>query len=324
MKKILVFLALFVSYNGFAQNEPWDPHWTKWIYGAMYMSSGSQIRLSYLKDTLLLGQNCQVLKREVIEYDYWAKTYSYKIWTNEVTYYKLGVAYIFNENKNKFDTLYYFSAKINDKYNITSKLSGGGADRGYAVVVDTGNVKIDSQKLKWLAVDYNFIRRGDSYILRDTIIERIGATECYYLPWDGINGQTDGNQGGKLMCCEDWTFGVFSNYGGKGVFSNNGKGCEFDFKLGIPAKELNLLSIYPNPADLEFSINLKNNQVDHSISIYTASGQIVKSIKSNATSDEIKINTLSWSNGLYLVMISNKFGTQKGKVLINHPNSICP
>jgi len=322
MKKILVVLAILLSYNGFAQYEQWDPQWTKWIYGAGYMSSGAQIRLSYLKDTLLLGQNCQILKREVINYDYWSKTYSYEVWTNEVTYYKSGVAYIFNEYKNKFDTLYYFSAKINDKYNITSKLSLEG-DVGYATVVGTGNIKIDSRELKWQAVDYHLQRRGYNYTLRDTIIERIGATELYYLPWDEINGFLDGNQGGSLMCCEDWTFGSYLNYG-KGVFSNNGKGCEFDFKLGIPAKEANLLTLYPSPADQEFSINLENKQVDHSISIYTTSGQLVKSIESNAAIDKIKINTSSWRNGLYVVMIKNRSGTQKEKVIVYHPNSNRP
>jgi hypothetical protein len=89
-------------------------------------------------------------------------------------------------------------------------------------------------------------------------------------------------------------------------------------------KESNLLNVYPNPADMEFSINLKNNQVDQSISIYTASGQLVKSIESNTSNDKITINTSSWKNGLYIVMIINKAGTQKEKVLVNHQNSSCP
>jgi hypothetical protein len=316
MKKILVILAMLLSFNGFAQYDPWDPQWTKWIYGAGYISSGAQIRLSYLKDTLLLGQSCQILKREVIRYDYWSKTYSYDVWTNEVTYYKSGVAYIFNGNKNKFDTLYYFSANINDRYSITSKR---GADHGYAVVVDTGSVKIDSRKLKWQAVDYHLQTQGSGYTLRDTIVERIGSTECYYLPWDEINGMLDFNEGGPLICCEDWTFGSYLNYG-KGVFSNNGTGCEFDFKLGISAKKSNLLTLYPNPSDLEFSINFKNKLVNHSISIYSTSGQLIKSIESKTTNDKIKINTSSWRNGLYVVTISNKFGSQKEKVFVKHPN----
>ena len=319
MKKILVILTILLSYNGFAQYEPWDPQWTKWIYGAGYMGSSAQIRLSYLKDTLLLGQNCQILKREVINYDNWSHSYSYDVWTNEVTYYKSGVAYLFNKYKNKFDTLYYFSANINDRYSITSNEE----HHGFAVVVDTGSVKTVSQKLKWQAVDYHLQTKGSVYTLRDTIIERIGATELYYKPWDVINGFLDGNEGGPLICCEAGRFGTYSNYG-KGVFSNNGEGCEFDFKLGIPVKESNLLNLFPNPADLEFSINLKNKQVDHSISIYTTSGQLVKLIESNTSNDKIKINTSSWKNGLYIVMIKNKAGTQKEKVFVNHQNSSCP
>jgi hypothetical protein len=87
------------------------------------------------------------------------------------------------------------------------------------------------------------------------------------LPWDFINGMVDGNQGGSLKCFHDSLIGIYNNY--------NSGDCKFDISLGIPIIESNLVNIFPNPADKKFSITLKNNQVDNSILIYSASGQII-------------------------------------------------
>jgi len=308
MKKILVVFILFMSYNGFSQS--WNPKSAYWIYTAVYYGAYADIRLSYLRDTLIDGHDCQILKRDAIFYSHFDKTYSYRVWENEVTYYNSGVTYILNDNK--FDTLYYFSAHINDKYRITSKLSWPAGDSAYAIVVDTGHVFVNSSKLKWLAVDYHFQHMGSNYKLRDIIIEKIGATKYYYLPWDFINGMVDGNEGGSLKCYHDSLIGVYNS----DYYSGD---CKFDISLGVPSIETNLVSVFPNPADMEFTITLKNNRVDHSIFIYTVSGQIVKSIKSDFSNEKIRINTSTWSNGVYLLVISNKFGLQKEKVIITHP-----
>jgi len=298
-----------ISINGFSQS--WNPKSAYWIYGAGYMSSSADIRLSYLRDTLIKGQNCQIIKKDVIHYDYINKKYSYNVWDNEVTYFNSGVTYILNNDK--FDTLYFFSAKKNDKYKITSKLSWHSGDSAYAVVVDTGQILINSFKLKWLAIDYNFKLGSSNYKLRDTIIEKIGATKYYYLPWDFINGMVDGNQGGSLKCFHDSLIGIYNNY--------NSGDCNFDISLGIPIIESILVNIFPIPADKKISITLKNKQVDNSILIYSASGQIIESIKSNFDKNEIIINTSSWRDGIYLLVIKNKFGLQKEKIIITHPNT---
>jgi len=308
MKKILTIFILYLSFNGFTQS--WNPKSAYWIYSASYVQSYADIRLSYLRDTLIDGHDCQILKKDVLHYDYFSKTYSYQVWDNEVTYYNSGVTYILNDNK--FDTLYYFSANINDKYKLTNKLSWWPEDNAYAIVVDTGHLFINSSKLKWLAVDYNFQHMGSNYKSRDTIIEKIGATKYYYLPWDAVNGMGDGNEGGSLKCYHDSLIGVYNN-------DKNTGDCKFDISLGVPSIETNLVSVFPNPADMEFTITLKNNQIDQSILIYTASGQIVKSIKSNYNNEKIRINTSTWSNGVYLLIISNRFGLQKEKVIITHP-----
>jgi len=224
MKHFYLLGILFsLAMGGYAKD--WNPKTAYWIYGASFMTSHGDVRVSYVRDTIVGSQNCQLLKKDMIEYSYPDKNYTYSVLGHEVTYYKAGVTYILNNNQ--FDTLYYFSAKINDRYKVTGSLKGYETDNAYAVVADTGSVIINTTRLKWLAVDYNFKTRYNQYTLRDTIIETIGATKYYFLPWDFINGMVDGNEGGSLNCFHDSTFGVYS--------CNQSTDCKFDFSLLNPS-----------------------------------------------------------------------------------------
>ena len=62
MKKILTIFILYLSFNGFTQS--WNPKSAYWIYSASYVQSYADIRLSYLRDTLIDGHDCQILKKE--------------------------------------------------------------------------------------------------------------------------------------------------------------------------------------------------------------------------------------------------------------------
>jgi hypothetical protein len=275
------------------------------------MFSSADVRLSYLRDTLINGQNCQILQRDEIVFDYFSKKYYYHVCGYEVTYYKSGVTYILNENN--FDTLYYFSAKIHDRFKVTSKLAWDTSASANAEVIDTGLIEISSIKLKWLAIDYNFKQDNQEYNLRDTIIEKIGATKYYFLPWDYINGMGDGNQGGSLKCYHDSLLGIYSN--------KNSSNCAFDISLGVSTNDIeNEVDIFPNPADDEISIDLKNNQINSSILIYSSSGQIVDSRNIKSNNKYLKIKTSVWKDGLYLIVIQNKYGATKKRIIITHPN----
>lgn len=219
MKYFIQLLVLFCGLQAFAQQ--WNPKTAYWIYGAHFFESYGDLRVSYLKDTIVDGHNCQLLKKDMI--DYWCvpKVYSYRLLGKEVTYYASGVTYILNNNH--FDTLYYFNGKIGDRYKITDRLKWQPADKAYAQIADTGSIIVNAQKLKWQAVDYFFERNSQHYTLRDTIIEKIGATKYYFLPWDEINGMVDGNEGGGLNCFNDAYFGYYN--------TANETGCTFDLSL---------------------------------------------------------------------------------------------
>lgn len=220
---LFIVLLMIISLHGFTQ--PWNPKTAYWIYNASYIASGGDVRISYLKDTVVNGKDCEVLKRDMILYDYYTKSYSYKVLGQMVTRYESGVTYLLYNN-HEFDTLYYFAGKINERYN-TDRPEWGPGWRGYAVIADTGSITIDTQKLKWQAVDYFFERQGYKSTLRDTIIEKIGSTKNYFFPWDYANGMVDANEGGPLKCFWDNTVGLYS--------TNLSTDCKFDLSL-VPSK----------------------------------------------------------------------------------------
>jgi hypothetical protein len=224
MKYLIYLLVLFCGLEASAQQ--WNPKTAYWIYGADFMASYGDLRVSFLKDTLVDGHDCQVLKKDMIEYSYYDKTYSYRLIGKEVTYYASGVTYILNDNH--FDTLYYFDGKIGDRYKVTDRLKWHPTDSGYAMIADTGSVIINTQKLKWQAIDYYLKTGNRQSTLRDTILEKMGATKYYFLPWDVINGGLDANEGGQLKCFNDSYFGNYT--------LRNSTGCSFDLSLVVSKK----------------------------------------------------------------------------------------
>lgn len=303
MKKILYISLIFISY--LCHGQSWNPKTAYWIYKArFFLFTEGDIRLSFLKDTLVNDEICQMMGLEIIEYNYLDKKYRYKKYGQEITYHKSGVTYILNGNQ--FDTLYYFSANIGDKYKITGRLSQTG-DSGYATVIDTGRMVINSSYLKWLAIDYKFFRKNWEHSIRDTIIEKIGSTKLYYLPWDIINGMVDGNRGGSIKCYFDPSLGVYTK--------NNSGNCTFDISLNTSSINIaENINIFPNPADHMIMINASDYLEGSKMVIYSASGQI---IESRILDINNQIDTKEWKEGLYLIMIQNKWGIKKQKIIIS-------
>ena len=303
MKKVIYILLIFISYHCYGQS--WSPKTAYWIYEArFFLFTKGDIRLSFLRDTLVNNEICQIMGLEMIEYNYVDKKYRYKNYGQEITYYKSGVSYILNGNQ--FDTLYYFSANIGDKYKITGRLSQPG-DYGSATVIDTGRIVINSLNLKWLAIDYKFLRQNWERTIRDTIIEKIGSTKLYYLPWDIINGMLDGNRGGSLKCYYDPSLGIY-NADKSGI-------CTFDLSLNTESTDnADDISIFPNPADQVIMINFNDYIEESRITIYSSFGQI---LETRNLEKVMQIDTHEWKEGLYLIMIQNKWGIKRKKIIIS-------
>jgi hypothetical protein len=80
--------------------------------------------------------------------------------------------------------------------------------------------------------------------------------------------------------------------------------------LSVNENELFSLSIYPNPAKNQFTIQLDNSTQLEKVSIYNTLGQVV------LTSEEHIINTSKLSSGSYIVEITTNKGKSSKKLIV--------
>ena len=84
---------------------------------------------------------------------------------------------------------------------------------------------------------------------------------------------------------------------------------------GIESFGSNLVSgFYPNPASNKLYVDLKSI-TNIKIDIYNLNGQLITSI--NGVDKLITIDVSTWKNGLYILKVSNKNGTENFKFNVN-------
>ncbi len=79
-------------------------------------------------------------------------------------------------------------------------------------------------------------------------------------------------------------------------------GVIFATSLSIDELEKQKYNIYPNPVENTLNINSDNSD-EKSITIYSTSGQLLKSVKT--TDQNLSIDVSQFSSGTYLLNINN-------------------
>lgn len=88
-------------------------------------------------------------------------------------------------------------------------------------------------------------------------------------------------------------------------FNNGITGCGCSSLTGINNYEINnSLSIYPNPASENITINFISSSKNTSVKIYDARGRMVKNME-NVKSGETTLNVSELESGLYLINVNN-------------------
>jgi hypothetical protein len=77
----------------------------------------------------------------------------------------------------------------------------------------------------------------------------------------------------------------------------------------------NNITIFPNPATEQLTINQNENNNDVTVNIFNSIGEIIGSWKMMAGTNELKINIQSFSSGIYFVKVSDR-EKQYGRKLI--------
>ncbi|HET6557630.1 MAG TPA: hypothetical protein VFG54_09975, partial [Prolixibacteraceae bacterium] len=70
---VIAILLMLVFLQGYSQS--WNPKTAYWIYDAPFLEYQGDLRVSYLKDTVVNDKDCQVLKKDMILYDFISKSY---------------------------------------------------------------------------------------------------------------------------------------------------------------------------------------------------------------------------------------------------------
>jgi hypothetical protein len=290
MKSTILFFALFFSSLSFAQN--WAPAGAKWHYTYIGFSSG-YVQIAYVGDTIIAGQTCQKLQKTFNGLQFGVTPTSY-IFDTSYTYENNGVVYVLEQNQWK--TLYNFNATIGEHWPMAPLPEFGGCtENSQLKVLATGTKVINAQTLKYLVVDFcnpDLTSQG----FQDTIIEKIGFTGSYMLPFDMCTMAFDGNEGGPFRCYSDDNFSTY-----KPFYAND---CEY--LVGVEENQMRELTIFPNPSAGKFTIEapLEAGQV---IALFDLNGQLVyrQLLINSGFSQTLDIEL---NPGIYLVQLLNQEG----------------
>jgi hypothetical protein len=158
---------------------------------------------------------------------------------------------------------------------------------------------INAQTLKYLVVDFcnpDLTSQG----FQDTIIEKIGFTSSYLLPFDMCTMAFDGNEGGPFRCYSDDNFSTY-----KPFYAND---CEFLVGLEESALASSIV-IAPNPSNGLFELQSAKPEPLR-VEIYNTLGQHLGSYLNSDTSPGLLLDLSSQTSGIYFAHVMQ--GAQKG------------
>lgn len=292
MKSTTLFLALFFSSLSFAQN--WAPAGAKWHYTYIGFSIG-YVEIANVGDTVMAGQTCQKLQKTFNGLQFGVTPMNF-VFDTTYTYESNGVVYVLEQNQWK--TLYNFNAVVGEHWPMAPMPEFGGCtENSQLKVLATGTKVINAQTLKYLVVDFcnpDLTSQG----FQDTIIEKIGFTGSYMLPFDMCTMAFDGNEGGPFRCYSDNNFATY-----KPFYAN-----ECDYLVGLEENQIIELAIFPNPSSGKFTIEAPL-QAGQSIELYNLNGQQVfkQVILNSGVNKTLEINL---TPGMYLLKLMSQEGAQ--------------
>lgn len=262
-------------------SQIWCPPGATWTY--TYSNSWTTegyARFMYTGDTVIDGFTSQRID-SYLEYDYYPfdTTYAFQ---DGPYYTSVNGDLVSIWDGVAFDTLYDFSAVPGDHWLAT--MPDGGESWVYSVVADTGTLVIDGLSLRFLA-----LQNGD------TIAERLGQFNDYFLPWVGM---VQDDAGGPLRCYSDvdinhtrwwWDFGCASWLGQDEPHTST------------------TISLSPNPGEDHLTINgFSDPSV---VRILDATGRLCVQQRSVANSSTIQ--TVGLPSGAYTVQVVEPDGSME-------------
>ncbi len=165
-----------------------------------------------------------------------------------------------------FDTLYNFNSTVNSSWELFTNSWVG---RMKATVKDIGQIEINNIELKWMDVEFSFDSLSLNWLIRDTIVEKIGPLNNYFLPWHSLYL---GGGAGEIRCYFDDEIGEYRNP------SYSHDDCEdLPFYSSVYELTENSFNIFPNPAKNSLFVE-RESETPHAhltIDVYNSQGSLI-------------------------------------------------
>ena len=320
MKKPLLFL-FFLTLCTLSKAQSWCPNiGTYWYYGnpnnPAFCSPG-YAKFDYYKDSLVNGNNCQMIRRFGVSNcsNGFHSGYSSPIFTytnsNNVVYVNY-VAGSGSVQSQVFDTLYWFNAPIGSKWRMSNQTyTCSFTFTSVVTVQDTGHSTFQGINLKWQKVNYTTdLYNNNVQTVTDTIYERFG-----YLRTDPLNPHNFCSNTSDIQSNQ-----IFRCYGDNQLISLKYKytgACDYYDNTGphIGINETKAIDdnflLSPNPATSVLQISSKDKVWESSlIEVQDALGRTA--LKSAYTSS-LDISTLQ--SGIYFIVFKNGADFKSFKII---------
>ncbi len=313
MKKFYILLLFLSSVTATLQAQVWAPNiGSYWYYDSHGAFCYGYAKYDYYKDSLINGNNCQMIRRygkmscpggNHASYDKPIFTYTN---SNQVVYVNDYTSAASVQGQ-VFDTLFWFNAPIGAKWQmIHQSYHCTGTVSCIVTVENTGQRIIQGQNLKWQKVNYMAQGGGPAQLVTDTIYERFG-----YLKTDPFNPNNFCSLTSDIQSTN-----LFRCYGDNQITDLKYKytgACDYFVDVSVNERNAshNDLHVFPNPATSVLQISSKTELWnDAQIEIQDARGRTVLK-QPFATSIDIS----SLAQGLYVVTVKNDMGRRSFKIM---------
>ncbi len=258
--KILLFLSC-LSVSVSAQN--WFGEEAVWTYECCSdLFVPSYLKTYPLQDTLIGNTTARLIKGDV----YTRLLGSGVIDTFEfepfIAYEAQGLVHRLSES-GSMDTLYHIHALPGDQWTTQTDYFTGPM---YTTVMDTGTIVIANKALKFIIAEFVL---APEFIVVDTVVERIGPLNHYFLPWHTIYLA---GGAGKARCYIDQDIDYYQ------AWDYPLDDCEFLYSsVNESAGQQAYFKVYPNPSEDKVWIeaNRELPRTECRIEIYNTFGQLI-------------------------------------------------
>ena len=258
MKHLLLAIAL-LQFGLAVPAQTWFPDNAVWHFGYFNGSFEGYVRMEVAGDTLLAGQTGRRLQRSRTVLNHNDQLVSTQLMDDLVVRYADGVVWVYVPAIATYDTLYHFDAIPGDRWQLAELSAPILCDpESWMEVTGTGTVSISGIALRYLAVDVHYLGPVPM-VLQDTIIERIGSTQQYFLSHDYCNGAVDGAEGGSPRCYSD----------------NDVSYILCDLSLGLQTFTAGRIIAYPNPGSDLLQFEVPEGSGPLSVQLHDATGRVV-------------------------------------------------